>query len=217
MKANPYPGRFIAFEGIDGSGKTVQVGFLKGFLKDNVGVDIVSTQEETDGQYGQQIREIVRNNGYTKSGKKLSDEEIQELYIKDRQEHRKWEVGELQKGTMVISDRDFLSGLAYGTATGIELERILQMHEEILGDLFFVPDIIFILDLEPQKAAERLKKVSRGQKGYFSDLIKQVKARKSFLELAKELSMKHPFLNIKIIDASQDQYQVFNEVKKALQ
>jgi len=201
MKINPYPNPFIVIEGIDGCGKSTLIeGVKKWDEKHKFGS--IFTKEPTDGIFGQMIRKILKNNGCDEEGRKVEPMELQMLYIKDRCEHRKMEAAFLEMYP-IISDRDFPSTMAYGMAEGLDLNRIFQTHEKILGEYFFVPDLTLILDLDTKEAVERLKK-TRKQPDYFEKLAFLKKIRESYLAFSMAMG-KPPIgmgkINIQIINA----------------
>lgn len=143
MRKNSYPGKFIVFEGIDGSGKTTQARLLIGKLG-LLGHSIIFTHEPY-------------KNVDLKYMEDLNPEERQKLFIEDRREHLEEIIlPALELGKVVICDRYFLSTLAYGISEDIELEKLIAMHEEILGDKFILPDQIFVLDVPEEEAMKRL-------------------------------------------------------------
>ncbi len=90
---------YIAFEGIDGVGKTTQIELLKNYLKD----DVVFTKEPGGVDIG--VRDIVLNT-------KLSIKAQTMLFLADRAEHYK-RVIEPNKDKIIITDRSYISGIAY--------------------------------------------------------------------------------------------------------
>jgi len=201
MKINSYPNPFIAIEGIDGCGKSTLIEGIKRWDKKHK-FGSIFTKEPTDGKFGQLIRKILENDGCDEKGQKVKPMELQMLYIKDRYEHRKTEATFLEMYP-VISDRDFPSTLSYGIAEGLDPQWILSAHELILGDYFFVPDLILILDLPAEEAIERLKKTHK-QPDYFEKLAFLKKIRESYLAFSMAMG-KLPVgmgkINIQIINA----------------
>lgn len=175
MRKNNYPGKFIIFEGIDGSGKTTQARLLIGKLGQK-GHSIVFTHEpykNVDLKYMEDLEPLER----------------QRLFVEDRREHLEEIIlTALELGKVVICDRYFFSTLAYGISEDIELEKLIAMHEEILGDKFILPDHIFILDVPEDEAIARLigKKLPLG---HFEKIEKLKKIRESYAKLCdkKEL------------------------------
>lgn len=75
-----HTGRFIAFEGIDGSGKSTQLVMLKQQLE-AAGYKVYNTFEPTDNQIGSLIRDILK-------GKQSADQlTIAALFAADRLHH----------------------------------------------------------------------------------------------------------------------------------
>jgi dTMP kinase len=139
-------GRLVAFEGLDGSGKSTQLELLAARLR-AVGCDVVTTREPTEFPSGQRIREMAR------SGEQLEPEEELRWFVEDRRVH----VAEvitpaLRAGQIVLTDRYYLSTVAYQGARGLDFEEILGDSE----DAFPIPDLVLLLEIDPQIAFERV-------------------------------------------------------------
>lgn len=172
MKKNSYPGKFIVFEGIDGSGKTTQARLLIGKLG-LLGHSIIFTHEPY-------------KNVDLKYMEDLEPEERQKLFIEDRREHLEEIIlTALELGKVVICDRYFLSSLAYGISEDISMENLIAMHEEILGDKFILPDQIFVLDVPEEEAMTRLiaKKLPLG---HFEKSEKLKKIREAYSKFCND-------------------------------
>ncbi len=212
MKINPYKYPFIVIEGIDGCGKSTLIEGIKKW-DEKYGIGSILTKEPTDGYWGKMIRMILDNDGYDITGEKVSPKNLQTLYINDRLEHRISEAAFLEMYSL-FSDRDFPSTVAYGVAAGLSRQWILQKHEEILRDYFFVPDLVLILDLSAEEAMERLKKTHK-QLDYFEKLVFLKKIRESYLAFA--MTMGRPpvgmgEMNIQIIDAAPSPKKILKNV-----
>lgn len=140
-------GILIVFEGIDGSGKSIQAQLLQEKLKDK-GFDVVAFQEPSGSIWGRAIKKKAL---YPDS---LSPEEELDLFVKDRREN----VGKnlkpaLDKKKVIILDRYYYSTISYQGARGIGTERIRKINEQ------FAPqaDLVFILDIEPRAGLDRIK------------------------------------------------------------
>ena len=143
-------GQLIAFEGLDGCGKSTQIELLAARLR-AAGCDIVTTREPTDFPSGQRIREMAR------SGEELEPKEELRWFVEDRRAH----VDEVIKPALraeriVLTDRYYLSTVAYQGARGLNYEQILADSE----DEFPIPDLVLLLEIDPQIAFERVH--SRG-------------------------------------------------------
>ncbi len=131
-------------------------------------------------------------------------------YIFDRHDHRvRLEIPSLGQGKHIISDRDFLSTLAYGAGEGLDWKHLLSMHYEILGKDFIVPDLILLLDVPSDIGLVRKKGQPGGGMEYFDTLEKQKKIRNAYLEIVKQL--RHD-LRIVTIDGNRNEETVHEEI-----
>jgi len=144
-------GFLIAFEGIDGTGKSSQLALLADYLRQQ-GFDVVTTREPTEGPYGQRIRAL-----YTDRASHDINEELQ-LFISDRRQHvRDLIEPALAQGKIVLTDRYYFSTAAYQGAAGADPEAIFAAH-----DFAPVPDLVLLLEMEPEKSVARIREL-RGE------------------------------------------------------
>lgn len=145
---------FIAFEGIDGSGKSTQVRLLAQFLRDQ-GHKVVTTCEPTDSPIGKMIRDIFNH-------KMEADQRvIATLFASDRLQHildkSHGILKRLNEGYTVITDRYYFSSYAYHSVhEGIDLEWVIKINE--LSARLLKPDLNIYIDISPEYSMERLKK-----------------------------------------------------------
>lgn len=145
----PRRGVLVAFEGIDGAGKTTQARRLEQFLLDH-DFDVVFTKEPTQGPWGRQIRESAR------TGRLPADVEL-DLFLRDRAEHVTQLVGpSLDRGAIVIIDRYYFSTVAYQGARGIDPMQLLELNQAFAP----APDLLVLLDVDPAVGLARVR--SRG-------------------------------------------------------
>lgn len=146
MRKNAETGKFIVIEGLDGSGQTTQVNRLREFLEAK-GFQVVTTKEPTpDSKAGKEIRQILDKKV------KLDFKELQVLFAEDRREHLESLVEPaLKEGKVVISDRYFFSSFAYGSASGVDLEWLIDLNSG-----FLLPDLTFMLKVAPRICLERI-------------------------------------------------------------
>jgi dTMP kinase len=140
-------GILIVFEGIDGSGKSIQARCLHEKLRE-IGFDVVSFQEPSESKWG---REIKKKALYPDS---LSPEEELDLFVKDRRENVEKNLKPaLQRKKIVILDRYYFSTISYQGARGIDPDRIRKINEQ------FAPkaDLVFILDIDARTGLARIK------------------------------------------------------------
>jgi dTMP kinase len=151
MKKNNYPGKFIVFEGLDGSGQTTQANLLKKFLEKK-GFKVLLTKEPTNNnEFGKRIDKILHRK------EKVSPLNLQKFFIKDRDWHLKNIIEPaLKEGKIVISDRYFFSTFAFG-GIDVDMEKLIKMN-----DNFLMHDISIFLDVKPKTCISRIE--GRSQK-----------------------------------------------------
>jgi len=153
MQKNQHKGKFIVFEGLDGSGQSTQAKLLSDFLIKN-GLQVILTKEPTkDSKVAVKIKEIL--------GKKIKikPKKLQELFVEDRKEHlEKIIIPALKSGKIVVCDRYFFSTFAYGKSEGLDLEWLIKMNNE-----FLLPDITFILKVSPRVCVQRIEERGEGK------------------------------------------------------
>ncbi len=202
---------YLVFEGIEGSGKSVQIKLLYQFLVDR-GYSVFVTKEPGSTLIGTEIRAILLNSRNINIHKST---EIF-LYLADRSEHiDKVVKPNLNSFDFIISDRSFYSTLVYqGFGRGIDLNFLNYLNNFVVGDT--VPDKIFLLDcpvdigLKRALTRESLKDIdeSRFENENF-DFHKRV--RDGYLNIANS-SRENWF----IIDSSSDVDTVFDSIKRVV-
>src|SRR5437763_1876274 len=96
---NPYPGKYFAIEGIDGSGKTTQVTHLAAYFEKQR-KEVCITKEPTDEIIGRLIHQVLLQK------LDIPSISLQYLFCADRAVHLQKEViPALQMGKIVLSDR----------------------------------------------------------------------------------------------------------------
>ncbi len=149
-------GKFIVFEGIDGSGKTTQINELSKWLTGAKLIpdknQLVITREPGGTKLGKSIRSLLLD-----TSKEKSPDSITELllYAADRSQH----VNEiirptLNQGDWVISDRFCGSTLAY-QGYGRKLNMKLIKDLENIATQGISPDITFFLDIPVEESIKR--------------------------------------------------------------
>lgn len=144
----PSRGRLIAFEGLDGVGKTTQARLLARHLT-RLNLPVVLTREPTDGYFGQQIRRVI-----SQGRQGLTPEAELELFVADRREHVREVIQPgLAAGKVVITDRYYFSSMAYQGALGLDPDDIQRRHAAFAPQ----PDLIILLELPLPEIARRLQ------------------------------------------------------------
>lgn len=163
-------GVLIAIEGIDGAGKTTQSKILYETLTKN-GYSAVILHEPTDSKWGQEIRNWARNGRH-----KISAEtELKYFYFDRLEDVEKNIKPALKNKKVVIMDRYYFSSVAYQGARGIDPNYIEKRNEEIAPK----PDILIILDLEPEDALKRIRRKRNTTPNHFE--------REKYLEKVRQL------------------------------
>ncbi|MBC2703390.1 dTMP kinase [Desulfobacula sp.] len=203
-------GKFIVFEGIDGSGKSTQIKKISKRLQ-GFGYKIYSTFEPTDGPIGSLIRQML-------SGKVATDQRtIASLFAADRTDHLVNKVNGIRhrvdQGEIVICDRYYFSSYAYH-AQYIDMKWVI--HANSLNAEILRPDVTIFIDVDPKVCLERIKNSRSSFEMYEKlDIMKKVRANyfKAF-DVLKDLE------KIAIIDGNSTKGKVedaiLNEVKKVL-
>ena len=183
-------GRLISFEGLDGAGKTTQMGLLERWLI-NQRVEYLRTREPGGTDLGVEIRKLLLH----RPELELTPLAEAFLFQADRAQHFTTKiVPALHAGILVVTDRCFDSSIAYqGVARGMGMELIEQLSLIATGGL--VPDLTLFLDLD--LALARSRKEEQDRLDAESEEF-QKSLRTAFLALAQA----HP-QRIKIVDASQ--------------
>ena len=179
---------YIVFEGIDGAGKSTQIGLLKEWLEAN-GYEVETFVEPTGYEIGQLIRKILQRSD-------ASTDRVQKtlglLFAADRM----LIMDELSNDKKVIlSDRSFISILVY------------QEHGEWIAELNKYakkPDLVLLLDLDVKTSVARTSGEDEFENEEF---LSNVKA--NYLKIIKDF-------NHEIIDANNGVNKVSSDIKKAV-
>ena len=148
-------GKLITFEGIDGSGKSTQIQLLETEFK-KLGISYKTFREPGGTKLSEKIRTILLD----KENIELNSNAESLLFAAARAQLTAEQIRPaITKGEFVICDRFTDSTIAYqGYGRGLNINN-LELINTIATD-GLIPDITFILDIDPQKATERLKTVN---------------------------------------------------------
>ena len=143
-------GKFITFEGCEGSGKSTQLKMLSAYLEREK-IPFVMTREPGGSPIAEDIRKIILDGKNTA----MCDECEAMLYAASRIQHVKEKVlPALEEGKLVICDRYVDSSLAYqGYARGLGLEYVADINKKAFQ--LATPDLTVFLNIPPEKAFER--------------------------------------------------------------
>ena len=195
-------GKFIVFEGIDGSGKGTQINLLVEEMK-HQGRTVYQTAEPTNSVTGGILRDAL--GGFTDR----NAYEMSAMFLLDRIFHNSNKINGirqfLEKGIDVVCDRYYYSSFAYqGMDMNLNCKEILK------------PDLCIFLDIDSKSSDERISK-NRLEREIYEEKEMQERIRNRFLEVFGLLKDSE---NVKIVDASRsieevsaDIINIYNEFK----
>src|ERR1700719_209528 len=146
-------GKFITFEGLDGTGKSTQMRKLGAVLR-AAGHKVVETREPGGTASGEKIRRVLLDS----STEGLAPLAEMGLMFASRAQH----IAEiirpaLERGQIVLCDRYTDSTEAYqGSGRKLGSEAVLTLHHVLCGDL--QPDLTILLDSDPAMSLGRARR-----------------------------------------------------------
>ena len=207
-------GKFIVFDGPDGSGKSTQFSRFAAHCRDR-GLSVREVREPGGTTIGERIREVLLDPAHTEM--QIACEML--LYMASRAQLIEQVVAPaLQRGEFVLADRFISSTLAYqGTAGGLSRKQIMEVGAVAVGDCW--PDLVIVFDVDERTAGQRLSG-SRGasEPTLFSDRMElkqssfRERVRQGYLEQVREAEAGTYLL----IDASPDEDTVFETLLAGL-
>ncbi|HEU5066035.1 MAG TPA: dTMP kinase [Gaiellaceae bacterium] len=204
LKRAPSKGVFIAFEGVEGSGKGTQIRMVKEYLEAD-GVDVLVTREPGGTVVGEKLRELLldHDTGVVEARTEAL------LFAASRSQHVTSVIRPaLAEGKVVICDRYIDSSLAYqGGARGLGEQDVLTLNVWATQGLF--PDLTILLHLEPE--AGLLRSLEEPDRIEVEGGEFHAKVADAYLKIAEE----HPERFI-VIDADDTPERVHEQVVEAL-
>jgi dTMP kinase len=143
---------FFSFDGIDGVGKSTQLGLFTEWLAEH-GVPTVVCRDPGSTPLGEQLREILLNSG---AGTSIGPRAEMLLYMAARAQLVDEVIGPaLSQGKAVVCDRFLLANIVYqGYAGGLDVASIRQFGGIATNGV--APDCTFLLDMDPARALARV-------------------------------------------------------------
>jgi dTMP kinase len=202
-------GRFITFEGGEGSGKSTQAGILANRLS-RAGRPVFATREPGGSPAAEEIREALLSGQVAQYGP-LAEAVMFSVARADHVDHAIRDA--LQQGRWVVCDRFIDSTRAYqGTTAGVPRGVINALERLTVGALS--PDITFILDIPAEEGLARAQARAEGaepDRFEGQELVLHERVRRAFLDIAEE----EPGRCI-VVDASQPEAMVAEDVWEAV-
>lgn len=198
-------GRFLSFEGIDGSGKSTQARLLASALRD-LGAEVVLTREPGGSPGAEEIRRLVLEG----DPDRWSAETEILLFTAARRDHLEKTIRPaLARGETVITDRFADSTRVYqGITRGDLRSTVDRLHDLMIGT---EPDLTLLIDIDPATGLSRAV-ARQGSEQRFEDmgLAMQTAMRAGFLALAQA----NPARFV-VIDGARDAQAVAADVLRA--
>ena len=200
-------GKFIAFEGIDGSGKSTQIRILAERLKMQ-GDTCYTTMEPTDSPIGSLIHQIMT--GRIKTDNKV----IAALFVADRLDHLLNDVdgivSKVNEGITVLTDRYYFSSYAY-QSVDMPMDWIIQANEQ--SSQILRPTVNIFIDTDPDIAMERIAR-NRFHRELFEKKSRLIEVREKYLEAFEK---RKDVERVMIIDGNRSEREIAEDIWEKLQ
>jgi len=206
-------GKFITFEGPDGAGKTTQMKML-GEKLTGEGIAVSYTREPGGTRISEEIRKLLLN----PSNKEIISRTEALLYAAARAQHvEEFIRPKVGDGKFVLCDRFTDSTIAYqGYGRGIDLGFLEELNKMATAGV--VPDMTFILDIDPGQGINRISEKRALATGVGKDRIEledlafHTRVRTGFLELAQRDQVR-----CNVIDAAKERDEIHSEIYRLVQ
>lgn len=199
-------GKFITFEGIDGSGKSTQLKMLEAVLRNN-GVDLVITREPGGTALGRALREA-----FLETTEQVAPMAELLSFAADRAQHVEFLIKPaIANGRVVISDRYADATFAYqGAGRGFPEDKVQQVIDLATGGL--KPDLTLFFDIDVSEAINRMaaRDESHAKRNRMDDETAEfyTRVRNSYLGIAEREPER-----FKVVDASGSIEKIHEKVK----
>lgn len=187
---------YVIFEGIDGAGKSTQIARLAAAFP-----QAIVTKEPGGTKLGENLREILlKENGLDKRAEIL-------LFLADRAEH----FGKIIKPNldkMILSDRGFVSGMAYALAGGnFSFEELLSLNKFALQGNF--PQKIVFFKADESTLRSRLGSRAQMDGIEARGFVYLLRVQDAMEEILQKLDVRYV-----TIDAAMDEEKITNLIKE---
>ncbi len=194
-------GKFITFEGSEGSGKSTQAAFVLKYLKDKK-IPVTLLREPGGVKISEAIRAILLDTASTGMG----DECETLLYMAARaQMVKEVLIPTLEAGTIVLCDRFLDSTVAYqGFGNGVDVKLIQQLGAFATKGI--QPDLTLLFDIETEKGLGRTN--VKKDRIELRSLDYHSRVRQGYLDLARQQPQR-----IKMISVDKSKEEIFKRIK----
>ena len=177
---------YVAFEGIDGSGKTSLIENLSTIL-DSQNKKHIIVREPGGTSVGEGIRELLLSHDYQVNP--LAEALL--MSASRAQLIQETVIPTINNGQVVVTDRSAYSSVAYqGVGRGLGYQEIYQLNDLAIDG--FWPEKVILLDIDPKISLSRQKiadRIGSGEVDFFQ------KVRSGYLKLADEFESQFLVLN----------------------
>lgn len=206
-----HKGKFIVFEGVDGSGKTTQIGRLATTIRHlDKYQEVLLAREPT--RNAKKIRRKLETDANPDTG----GNEMAYGYVKDRSKHYFSVIKpSVKEGICVLCDRFSLSTIAYQSTQGEDRKKLLEMHRSLKIP---APDLTFYLHITPKTAEMRQAKRGEPREKFeeASFTRRLIKQYDYLVELAKTDSLAREILgDIIVINGDEPEIAVEKQIIEA--
>lgn len=199
-------GKFIVFEGIDGSGKSTISEMVHFYLMEKV-PNSQWTCEPTKNPTGKLLRDVLTHKIST------NEQTIAALFLADRLDHilhpdygmKQY----LEKGAHVVSDRYYLSSFAYHVPH-VSLDWVMAANSICADHL--TPDITIYIDIPVEVSLQRIAN-NRTTLDLFETKERITQVKENYEHAIERLKNKEPIV---VINGDQEKYQVYKDVLAVL-
>ena len=191
-------GRFITFEGVEGSGKTTQISRSAERLR-NLGWTVLETREPGGTSVAEQIRDVMLNRG----NEQLTPLTEAFLVMAARSQHVEEVVRPaLTDGVVVLCDRFADSTLAYqGYGRGLNIPSLRRLNR--LATAGLEPDMTIVFDVPVATGLQRRRAHRQINRLDLESVTFHERVRKGFLQLARQEPRR-----VRVVDSGVPQEQV---------
>lgn len=205
------PGKFLVFEGPDGSGKTTQYRRLVTLCRDH-DVPVCEVREPGGTSVGERVRTILLDHAHQDMSMRCE----MLLYMASRAQLVEQRIRPaLAQRSLVLADRFVASTLAYqGAAGGLPIDEITAVAR--VATLGLTPDLVLIFDVDEKTAAMRMQPLLASGRSALDRIESRGeefhrKVRRGYLDLAAADPERYA-----VIDASKSPEDVWSQLLSTL-